>query len=379
MNIRTFVRSTIDIALENRKYRLSKTAKQYNNYHNSPILSLTDKKEIDQYWAKFNIKFENYEWHRMYYAVTGLHDPRFIPEPIAERVLYRFYNKQEFIPAYADKNMFYEFLPQMNFPVLIGKRVNSHYFDAKGTYYGETISDQLIDALYSDFEKKDKDTVREIIIKESLGSSQGKGVQKIRVDKREDIKSCLFENQSKNFVLQIAVQQHNFFEQFNKDSVNIVRITTWRKGNSVHILSPCIRIGIKGSHTDVSFVNGTEIVNAIKIEGGKIANHYVTLEGKYYPLPDLYIKQVPHWEDMVNCVKENALKLSYFDIVGWDITLDKNNQVICIEYNIKWPGTVVYQFAHGPLAGDKTDELLSFLQDENNVKWIPKCIRKENK
>ena len=40
------------------------------------------------------------------------------------------------------------------------------------------------------------------------------------------------------------------------------------------------------------------------------------------------------------------------------------------------PGTQAYQFAHGPLAGDRTDDLLAFLKDRKNIGLIPKCIRK---
>ena len=58
-----------------------------------------------------------------------------------------------------------------------------------------------------------------------------------------------------------------------------------------------------------------------------------------------------------------------------DVTVDADGQVVCIEYNIRAPGVIMYQFAHGPMAGDATDELLSFLKEEKNAVWIPKSIR----
>jgi hypothetical protein len=71
----------------------------------------------------------------------------------------------------------------------------------------------------------------------------------------------------------------------------------------------------------------------------------------------------------------SALELRYFDVVGWDVTVDSDSRVICIEYNIKYPGTIIYQFAHGPFAGEKTNEFLSFLTSEENTRFIPKCIQ----
>lgn len=363
---------------ENQVYQADNTARRFNKAHGCPKLTVAEKKEIDNYWSAYNVKFQDYEWHRMYYAVTGLHDPRFIPAPFAERVLYRYYNKQEFVPAYADKNMFQLFLPCMSFPTSIGKRVNSRYYDMIGNYYGEELTQQYVDAVYSAFIEKCQGKTNEIVIKEAIGSKQGRGVRKCAVLSKESLNTLLTRSESKNFVLQIAVQQHPFFAQFNEDSVNIIRITTWRKKNEVYVLSPCIRFGIKGSHTDVAYVNGTEIINAVKIDqDGAIQRKYVTLNGEWIDLPTWIDTTVPEWENILKRVRTNALELPYFDFVAWDITVDSDNQVVCIEYNLKWPGTIVYQYAHGPMAGEHTDELLSFLQDESNMRLIPSRIRKK--
>ena len=361
---------------ENRVYQNDKTAQRFNKSHKCPELTEEEKKEIDQFWSTYNVKFQEYEWHRMYYTVTGIHDPRYIPVPFAERVLYRFYNKQDFVPAYADKNMFQLFLPSMCFPTSIGKRVNSRYYDKAGNYCGEELTQKYIDAVYDAFLEDCDGRANEIVIKDAVGSRQGRGVKKSAITSKESLNQLLSQSASENIVIQMAVQQHPFFAQFNEDSVNIIRITTWRKENEVYILSPCIRFGIKGSHTDVAYVNGTEIINAVKINrDGTISRKYVTLNGEWADLPDGINTVVPEWESMLKYVKSNALALPYFDIVAWDITVDVNSKVVCIEYNLKWPGTIVYQYAHGPMAGDLTDDLLSFLKDKNNAQLIPPCIR----
>ena len=52
-----------------------------------------------------------------------------------------------------------------------------------------------------------------------------------------------------------------------------------------------------------------------------------------------------------------------FDLIGWDFSVDEDGEPVCLEYNIQWPGTVAHQFVCGPYAGEKTDDLLSFLED----------------
>lgn len=143
-------------------------------------------------------------------------------------------------------------------------------------------------------------------------------------------------------------------------------------------MCPCLRYGIPGSVTDVSYVDGTEIINCVGIsETGRVSDHGVGIDGKVFDLnvPD---KQVPCWDPIVDLVKKNHLTMDYFDIIAWDITVDDNSNVICIEYNLRSPGSIVYQLAQGPFAGDHTDEMLAFLKNSSNqMKYLPKSIRKK--
>ena len=380
MNIRNIKKravSAVRSALNNRAYRQNKAAKEFVAEHRCPALTKEEKREIDRYWAQYHVKYRNYDWHRMFYTVTGIRDPRFIPQPFAEKVLYPYYKKLSFSSAYADKNIYSTFLPELRFPTVIGKRMNSRYYDAEDRCYGSSVTDAFVERVYNAFlENNENGKIKEIILKISIESSFGKGVRKLTVDSKETMSRILREDQSENYVLQMAVQQHPVFAQLNEDSVNIIRITTWRKDEEVYIFSPCVRFGIKGSHTDVAFRNGKEILNVLKIDPtGRLSDRYVTLEGEHIALPDGCEKQIPQWDEIVRTVKAAALKLKYFDIVAWDITVDDHGQVVFIEYNLNMPGTLIYQFAHGPLAGDHTDELLAFLKDKKNIKFIPTCIR----
>ena len=68
--------------------------------------------------------------------------------------------------------------------------------------------------------------------------------------------------------------------------------------------------------------------------------------------------------------------LDHFDIVGWDFTVADDERVVCIEYNIKRPGTVFYQNVNGPFFGEYTEQALEFLKDKKNqAKYIPEWMR----
>ena len=65
-------------------------------------------------------------------------------------------------------------------------------------------------------------------------------------------------------------------------------------------MCPCLRYGIPGSVTDVSYVDGTEIINCVGIsETGRVSDHGVGIDGKVFDLnvPD---KQVPCWDHIVD-------------------------------------------------------------------------------
>lgn len=349
-----------------------KDRKFVKQYH-CPELTKEEKQAIDRYWAQFGIRFKDYSAHRMYYSVTGIHDPRFIPCALFSEAIISYMNDQSLVAAYSDKNMFSFYLPDMNFPTRIGSRRRNRYYDADGKCYGDQVTDEYVDQLYRRIRQEEDHA---IIVKVAIGSYAGKGVRKIAIDSRETLKAALTDFDVPNLIMQTVVHQHPFFRQLNESSVNIIRCTTWRKGEEVHLFSPCIRYGISGSHTDVAFRNGVEIINCLGIRpDGRIFDYSIGLEGKKKPV-DVEDRYVPQWEQIVQKVCDEHRKMCYFDVVAWDITVNDRNEIVCIEYNIKRPGNTVYQYAHGPIAGDVTDQFLECLKDASvHRQLVPRSHR----
>ena len=337
--------------------------------HNHPaVLQSKEIDEINAYWGKFGVRLNDYSWHQMYYSITGIHDPRFIPHNFADSVIYPYLNNRERAVAWVDKNYFARFLPMIRFPEVLGQKINKRYYDSDHQCYAAQDYRKFCDHVFRDL---GNDT--SFIIKKTSDTSQGKGVRRIDAKEISDVISIVDAyGELDDFIIQRVVKQHAFFEQFNKSSVNIVRITTIRIGSEIHAIAPCIRFGIEGSSTDVAYVDGEEIINAIGVnDDGTVSDYSITLAGQKNPFNG-EIRTVPKWNDMLNICKQGHEYLEQFDIVAWDMTVDEDENVICIEYNLNSPGSIVYQMAHGPFFGEDTERVLDFLKDDiNRKRYLP--------
>lgn len=337
-----------------------------------PELSDTDKRAIDEYWRQYGIRFKDYSWFQMYYGVTGMHDPRFIPDAIARFALFKHYNDLSAIPGWDDKNLYDTFLPDIRFPKTYARIYHDGIYDGEWKY---TPADQLQQLGDMIFDEMGQD--RELVIKAAKGSYAGKGVRLIKVNSPDDVKNLLSSNANGNFIVQQRLYQSDFMSQFCKSSVNIFRIITWRHQGEVKVLSSSIRFGLEGYFTDVCYIDGEEIVNVVGVEkDGTVKEQYGSFRGLTDITVDLHERISPRFNTIIEMAKKGHERLHPFGIVGWDFTLDRDNTPYCIEFNVNAPGTILYQYANGPFGGDYNDQLMAFLLDKDNVKkYIPKRFR----
>ncbi len=349
-------------------------AGKYCEKFSPPELTAGEKAEIDAYWAQFGIKIYDYNWHRMYYHATGLHDPRFIPDLVAGLVIYEYYNDHAFEDTWRDKNMFHRLLPDVPLPKELGYRIRGRFYHKELGYVSNTTEGEFAfaNAIWETLGKED-----DIIVKNTRHSGFGRGVKKYHITCVQDIFAVLKDwEQSTDYVMQVCVRQHKIFREFNESSTNMFRVCSFRHDNEVDILFAGARVGIPGSVTDVSFVDGQERVNLVGISNdGYFADKMLDQDGVVVRSLSKGVA-VPAWEKIVKIIKQNHLLIDNFDIIGWDFTVDEDENPICFEWNISWPGTVLYQYANGPLYADKTELVLDFLKDEyNQFNYIPHYMR----
>ena len=382
MSVAGIVKKPIRIVLNKTQSYLSKReiknlykaknlpAHEYLAANPVPGLSEAQKKEISSFWAQYGIKITDYSWFRWYYGVTGISDPRFIPQDVYSYIIWPYHDNEEFCLAWKDKNLFERFVPGIPFPKNYVKRIHGRFYDGDGSFLPD--ENAVIRALSH---------VGGVIVKDAWDSGEGRGVTKYVLDSETDIKKLLVDwEHSDNYLVQELIRQHKVFSQFNESSVNIMRINTWRHGDEVHVFCPTLRIGAEGSTTDICYVDGVEIARTCAITmdghfGDKIVNQHGQVQATRDTIeqPDAII---PKWEEVVRLASQGHKMLDHFDIVGWDFTVSDQEKVVCIEYNIKRPGTVFYQNVNGPFFGDYTEQVLEFLKDKKNqTKYIPEWMR----
>ncbi len=345
-----------------------------------PDISEEEKNAITEYWSKFGISVTDYSWHRMYYHVTGIHDVRFVPDPVVGLCVYAYYNDRGYEDAWRDKNMFERLLPAIPFPTTLGKRIRGRFFVPKEGYLpcGDE-SEKMFASLIYDLVKRYGYT--HIIIKNTRDTGFGKNVGKYRISCVDDVLKALDEwSARENFIVQECIRQHDILASFNNSSTNMLRICSWRHGNKVDIMFAAVRCGIDGFATDVVFVNGKELVNLVGIsKDGILDNKMLNQDGQFVRELPAGVK-IPSWDKIVDIIKSNHLLLDNFDFVGWDFTIDSTGEPRCFEWNISWPGSVLYQYVNGPLYGDMTEEVFAFLNDEKNRdNYIPYYMRAKKK
>lgn len=181
-----------------------------------------------------------------------------------------------------------------------------------------------------------------------------------------------------DFIVQECIVQHQILSSLNETSTNILRICSFRHDDTVDILYAAARVGIQGAITDVSFIDGQEQVRVLGVSKDGIFDNRLKNQDGF--VVDTFKEKtaVPAWDKIVSIIKRNHLLIDNFDIIGWDFTVTEKGEPVCFEWNVQWPGTVLYQYVNGPLFGEMTDRVLSFLLDaKNRENYIP-CYLIEN-
>lgn len=308
------------------------------------------KKEYSPYYAKYGFQVS------MAYADYYSH--MFCPEYSDKYMsadVYYFHvipclNRFDFMEAYMDKNYLERVFPGFNKPKLIIKNTNGHYF----TPYDKEITAKDAVQLVLDYNK-------ECIAKPSVETGCGVGVQLINKDNLtpDGIRKILERMGGANFNVQEKVQQCDILAQLNPTSLNTFRIYTYRalSGKIVHLVTS-IRFGGKGAFIDNAsagggvchvFDDGTVDQTIFKFKTFKRDTLKNSLGIEKMVIPD--------YEKVIDFVFKLHKQVPYFDLVGWDIGIDKNNEPIFIEMNLRAEVDHA-QMMGGPMFGDYLDEVM---------------------
>lgn len=312
-------------------------------------LSREQKLEIKEYYKNLLGIDIPLDWHRYFYKRTGVYSVRYIPTSLYYTEIIGKINRMTFERAYSDKNLTEFLLKGIRQPEIVLKNMNGHYYLNGIAVDKET----AIQACWN---------LDDVIIKPSL-ERHGSGVKKFSV--KNGVTSIgnksiehLFSKYKFDFIIQKVVRQHRLLSDLNPSSVNTLRILTYRSGMEVLVPYTVIRIGRKGWDIDNETAGGI----STRINGdGTLAKYAFGAPGN-----DMIEKtdtgltlegyRIPSYEKAVETVKGLHLQLPYFNLIGWDISIDTEGEPVLIEWNV-WPE--LSQSANGPAFGEYTERILT--------------------
>jgi hypothetical protein len=226
---------------------------------------------------------------------------------------------------FSDKNYAELFMPEFRFPSVIVRRVGGMFFD--GDFH--PISQEQALSYLQDYDQA--------VFKQTIETGHGTGIALVQ---RADYADTL-PGFAQDYVVQQVVHQHPSLAYFNESSVNVLRITSLVHRGQVYILGAILRVGPPGCFFDHGVYNGVHYLNIGVHPDGSFypAAHDVDNGVTYDHVYGKPIEgRIPQYDAMCQLVRQAHIRYPQFQIIGWDITLDDQENIICMEYNTKWPG-----------------------------------------
>lgn len=207
-----------------------------------------------------------------------------------------------------------------------------------------------------------------LLFKPAYRTVQGMGIKLLH---KKDIEN--FANQIKSgetvvkcpdFVLQRLVRQHADTKVFNSTSLNCMRITTLNLNGTISVCTRALKAGSANAVVD-NIGTGKKGVAVGINEDGTLRDFGYYGNGERTEAHNGVVfkgKSIPLFDKIIETAKELHSVNSVCKIIGWDLALDDNNEVVLIEGNSAHPGISVEQIATGPVFGNRTDEVIDFIR-----------------
>jgi hypothetical protein len=300
--------------------------------------------------------------------ISGIHSCYYIPEDIHYNYIEPVLNSRPYALAYNDKNLFETLLPNYRhlFPHALLRGVNGVNYDREYI----SLSDVRVLGIL-----KSLDNHNNFVLKPGVETGGGENVLVLektttgfRVNQQysisfSDLLNILKINYAGNFILQSRITQHAYFQDFNPSSLNTVRLYTYRSVNNESIipLHAYIRFGKSGSFVDSSSQGGRTcgvfmdgLLNSFAI--GKYGEKYRDINW----INRNKGKPIPRFDVMKQLAAEIAPIFRHHRLLGFDFSVDMNEEVRLLEVNNLYIGVINQQMNTGPLFGELTEEVVDF-------------------
>lgn len=336
----------------------SRQYKKYLGLNNYPNTLVEGEEEYISKWSVFGHKVEPYSYRLFSHYMEAC--PDIVPENIGRSYIEPVLNPEPMRAYYEDKNMF---------PLICGKEAVPETIIARMN--GGALLDGNLKPLKNGLKEYLKKHHR-LILKPSVGSSSGRGVKLfteengdwISKDDGAKLTSDLLLSYDKDFVLQVAVEQHKNMAVFNPTSVNTLRLAVYRswKDEEPHVVASIMRVGKNGQFVDNAHAGGmfVGIDVATGQVGHKLFDQYGASQTKWNGLDYSEDRFIPNWSDAKKFACEVARKITHHRLLAMDITITSDGKPQLIEYNLRGFSYWLFMFTNQRPLGNYTDEIIEF-------------------
>lgn len=327
-------------------------------------LTKEQEQEVQSFYKKYTGEETSLLWHEYYYYANGEFSPKYLTTLVYYRDINHKLNNKHFVGSYSDKNMIHKLLGgRVKTPKTYVNNINGVYFSNE-----RIISKEEAISLCRNIEDG--------IIKTSIDSKQGKSILRFSSINGSVVgKNCpstieeLLDLYSSNFIVQAAIKQSKTMALLNPTSLNTIRVMTyWSQNDGIVPLYEIVRMGRSGAVVDNASSGG--LYCGVEHDG-KLKEYAYTL----YPYSKhtqsdtgVIFKsfQIPKFKELLEKAVELHEQLPYARIIGWDFSIDEDEEIELVEINAREPG--IFQVATGPAFGKYTEEVLEFCLKKHVVK-----------
>lgn len=313
---------------------------------NLPLLHLTkeQKAAVDAAW---NGHVSDYSTHELVMSASGRFDPYVCSERLFRIKIELALNNFQLKYGFSEKNYFDKMFPEIPMPETVVRNVNGIYLDAD--YRPLTEEEATTKMAAYDC----------LIVKPSIENGCGRSVELYESGTYDRI----LPEFKHDFIVQKRLSQYAPIAALNSSSINVVRVISLSLNEKVSPVNCTLRCGASGAITDNSitkdghgmFIIGVNEDGTLKDEAFYSCGERITCAPNGTPFAGL---QLPNWEKALELTNHIHKTLPHFGFIAFDVCFDEDGSPRIMEFNIRGPGVLYYQYANGPLFGARTQEVI---------------------
>lgn len=290
------------------------------------------------------------DFHNFYCIATGNYSEKYIPDNFHYCYIDCFFNDWQKAKIIDNKTFYHIIFSNLAQPSMIAYRQGGYWYDASNNIIDLNLLFKLLDS------------EKDFFVKKAENSYGGHGVIYIKIGSNENQRlKRIFKEWKTDIIIQKGINQNEITAKINPSSVNTIRIMTFlRNEGSVKIVSAILRMGRNGAKVDNASSGG---ITCGILPNGQLKKWAYSVNGeKFEAHPDTNVKFdqiiVPNFKKAIDMVSSKAKQMPHFRLISWDIAIDKSENPVLIEANLRDGEIDFHQLNNGPLFGDETEAIL---------------------